>query len=758
MALFKILKGEGNLPDIKHEGWAYVKKIGSDEANFYVDYDDKTRVQIGKNGIFYIAGTGTTAGKWIGTHSGIESYYTGLAILYKIPITGASTTTLNINDLGEKTCYVLNNSKLTTHYPVNGLVLLTYDASLNSNAGGWKAHSYYDSNTYTTAYCTTGAGTASKTASQTGYVLKAGNCTILTLRYANTFAGALTLNINSTGEKPIYINGEASSSSNYTLPAGSYLTYYDGSNYLLYTDNTIPANITGNAETANKLTDAKKFTFTGDISGSGTFDGSQDVEIKLEVADNSQIATTTFVTDAISESFAANDAMIFKGTIGTGGTVTALPDTHNIGWTYRVITPDTYAGKKCEIGDLIICITDGTVASDSDWTVAQTNIDGAIIRDVTEEVGSQYQPIYVNKSGIVRPTVYTLKTDVPENAVFTDTKVTQTVTTSNTNYPLLLAPSGQTATTTTTSYFDSGVTLNPSTNTIAANISGNAESTSSLKFTPLASDTDLNDVTTPGLYSIASASTAQAIANNPLSSTSTGIFIKVYLIGWVIYQEVTGVRLGGIWKRRCDNGNWSPWVSTDNAASAIKLQNSRTIDGVSFNGTAAITHYGTCSTDAAITAKIVSLTGFNLVTGARIAVKFDKTNTASNPTLNVNNKGAKAIMYRGSAISASTLEANRVYEFVYDGTDWELIGDIDTNYYPTTWTWADGTTAGPTATLSGNGMSDINIAAIPTASTTISGIVTTEAQSFAGRKTFADLVIPTSAPSNPVAGSIWITT
>ena len=61
-----------------------------------------------------------------------------------------------------------------------------------------------------------------------------------------------------------------------------------------------------------------------------------------------------------------------------------------------------------------------------------------------------------------------------------DTKVTQTVTTSNASYPLLLAPSGQTATATTTSYFDSGVTLNPSTNTIAANISGNAATATQL--------------------------------------------------------------------------------------------------------------------------------------------------------------------------------------------------------------------------------------------------------------------------------------
>ena len=56
----------------------------------------------------------------------------------------------------------------------------------------------------------------------------------------------------------------------------------------------------------------------------------------------------------------------------------------------------------------------------------------------------------------------------------TDTKVTQAVTTINDEFPLLLAPNGQTTNATTTAYFDSGVTLNPSTNTIAANISGSA--------------------------------------------------------------------------------------------------------------------------------------------------------------------------------------------------------------------------------------------------------------------------------------------
>ncbi|MCM1234101.1 MAG: hypothetical protein NC489_28700 [Ruminococcus flavefaciens] len=118
---------------------------------------------------------------------------------------------------------------------------------------------------------------------------------------------------------------------------------------------------------------------------------------------------------------------------------------------------------------------------------------------------------------------------------------------------------------------------------------------------------------------------------------------------------------------------------TGNAASATKLATARTIDGVSFNGSAAIHHYGTCSTAAATAAKVVALTGFSLVTGAVVRVKFTVTNTAANPTLNVNSTGAKAIYYRGSAIAAGTLAANRTYEFVYNGTQYELVGDVDTD-------------------------------------------------------------------------------
>jgi hypothetical protein len=96
---------------------------------------------------------------------------------------------------------------------------------------------------------------------------------------------------------------------------------------------------------------------------------------------NSALPRADAVKAYVDSLLNANDAMQFKGTIGTGGTVTALPTTHSAGWTYRVITAETYAGVVTEVGDLIIAIIDraGTGNTNSDWTVVQTNIDGAVI-------------------------------------------------------------------------------------------------------------------------------------------------------------------------------------------------------------------------------------------------------------------------------------------------------------------------------------------------------------------------------------------
>lgn len=69
-------------------------------------------------------------------------------------------------------------------------------------------------------------------------------------------------------------------------------------------------------------------------------------------------------------------ALIFKGTLGIsddGATVLVLPDTHEEGWTYLVVTAGIYAGQLCEKGDFVICVSSGESASDLDWTVVQGN-------------------------------------------------------------------------------------------------------------------------------------------------------------------------------------------------------------------------------------------------------------------------------------------------------------------------------------------------------------------------------------------------
>ena len=95
----------------------------------------------------------------------------------------------------------------------------------------------------------------------------------------------------------------------------------------------------------------------------------------------------------------------------------------------------------------------------------------------TANVGSTSQPIYLN-GGTPTKISYTIETRVPSGAVFTDTKVTQTVNTSANSYPILAsATANASSTATTTSVFATGIKITPSTGTITATtFSGNATS------------------------------------------------------------------------------------------------------------------------------------------------------------------------------------------------------------------------------------------------------------------------------------------
>ena len=88
-----------------------------------------------------------------------------------------------------------------------------------------------------------------------------------------------------------------------------------------------------------------------------------------------QIATTAFVQTVVGNVLSANDAMIFKGVINSSA---GLPAKHEVGWTYKVGTAGSYLGHSLEVGDVIICVADGSTASNDDWTIVQNNIDGAV--------------------------------------------------------------------------------------------------------------------------------------------------------------------------------------------------------------------------------------------------------------------------------------------------------------------------------------------------------------------------------------------
>ena len=63
------------------------------------------------------------------------------------------------------------------------------------------------------------------------------------------------------------------------------------------------------------------------------------------------------------------EPMVFKGSLGTGGTITALPvnGTAAIGDTYKVITAGTYASQSADVGDTFIC--DSKTSSANTWVL-----------------------------------------------------------------------------------------------------------------------------------------------------------------------------------------------------------------------------------------------------------------------------------------------------------------------------------------------------------------------------------------------------
>ena len=120
------------------------------------------------------------------------------------------------------------------------------------------------------------------------------------------------------------------------------------------------------------------------------------------------------------------------------------------------------------------------------------------------------------------------------------------------------------------------------------------------------------------------------------------------------------------WRVGTGASTWSSWV--DPLGNALDAKD--TADDANDK----ITHkYGTCGTGAGTAAKVVTLSGFKLYTGATIAVRFTYANTAASPTLNVNGTGAKAIYTMGTRYAYWS--AGATVMFTYDGSYWRVCSE-----------------------------------------------------------------------------------
>ena len=142
-----------------------------------------------------------------------------------------------------------------------------------------------------------------------------------------------------------------------------------------------------------------------------------------DFAHNHSINEITGIDDKIASYLAANDAMIFKGVINESSN---LPIISEIGWAFKSNVKSVIFGESIEIGDLIICIADNegaelTAENFSDfWTIVQTNTDGVVVGPSSSVTGNI--PIFDGTTGkLIKDSGLSIKTSVPENALFTDT-------------------------------------------------------------------------------------------------------------------------------------------------------------------------------------------------------------------------------------------------------------------------------------------------------------------------------------------------
>ena len=148
---------------------------------------------------------------------------------------------------------------------------------------------------------------------------------------------------------------------------------------------------------------------------------------------------------------------------------------------------------------------------------------------------------------------------VPTN---TDTLVKATAKTDNVNYKILATASASpTSGNATEAVYDTDISLNPSTNTITSNISGNAATATKPAVTTLTSSDNLNNVggSTAGDVLWYKWESGSAPANVPIAGYAVMEVVRTHSNKYITQTVYTTDH--SVYRRECINGTWGAWYA-----------------------------------------------------------------------------------------------------------------------------------------------------------------------------------------------------
>jgi hypothetical protein len=327
---------------------------------------------------------------------------------------------------------------------------------------------------------------------------------------------------------------------------------------------------------------------------------------------------------------------------------------------------------------------------------------------------------------------------------FTDSNVLQKVTTENSTYPLLLATKGQTVDIVTNTYFDSGVTLNPYTNLITANISGKAGSVDWDNINDIPDSFNPSEHNHASNHIVSLAGYTKATTNESLSVSDT----LNTALGKLEFKSDLGVTAYNWYKGVTDEDTddyINKWGEIVDFIDSVKEGNDILDMFVTRTTDQTITGEKTF-TDTVVINSELKIGEFGMLGYGPVPYEFGEGYIQTS-------EGAVWLATMGTSEGDETagimVDSNSVKIWspadeppCYIDTDTgNVFPLLHTNNIYNDFQWIDGTEEGPTGLLSGGELVSIEFPPIPAASAETSGIVTTAAQIFAGEKTFNDAVV-----------------